>query len=52
MIDYLCRPGYQSGGQVSQLVQPGPGRPGYGGPGSGGGAGSVLNLLQQEKRLI
>ena len=31
MIDYLCRPGYQSGGQVSQLVQPGPGRQGYDG---------------------
>ena len=31
MIDYLCRPGYQSGGQVSQLVQPGAGRQGYSG---------------------
>ena len=35
MIDYLCRPGYQSGGQVSQLVQPGPERQGYAGRGGG-----------------
>jgi DNA-binding transcriptional ArsR family regulator len=53
MIDYLCRPGYQSGGQVSQLVQPGPGRPEYGGPGSGGGAGSgPKSVAAREKAYI